>query len=239
MERLKRADWHVFAGVGAAVIALLLHFLHIVETDVLVGLTLVLVALMLLVNVRREEQGERLLAIAERTESLARGLEAGLHVPDAVLVGPKDLRTASERFSQSAAGDTVWFNVCTLMFQSQALFDRMLRPAIENPSVTSIQFISDHSERELWMSAVQPKVAECQGADKVSEPYWRDLDESVSFIMADVRDRGGTEALLSFWGEPFMARSTRGVPRYMFRVQRHSELIGHLRELERNYRLNG
>jgi len=44
-------------------------------------------------------------------------------------------------------------------------------------------------------------------------------------------------AHLSFWGEPFMARTAGvDVPRYIFHVQAHSELIGRLVELERRYR---
>jgi len=48
----------------------------------------------------------------------------------------------------------------------------------------------------------------------------------------------GLEAHLSFWGEPFMSRATgRDMPRYIFHVQRHSELIGRLVEIQRLYRL--
>lgn len=41
----------------------------------------------------------------------------------------------------------IWFNVCLLMFVPQDLFDSLLRPAIENPYVTSIRFILDERER--------------------------------------------------------------------------------------------
>ncbi|MFO0969607.1 MAG: hypothetical protein U0793_28950 [Gemmataceae bacterium] len=44
--------------------------------------------------------------------------------------------------------------------------------------------------------------------------------------------------MLSFWGEPFMARAPgKDVPRYVFHVQGHSELVTRLSELERGYRL--
>jgi hypothetical protein len=63
------------------------------------------------------------------------------------------------------------------------------------------------------------------------------LNESVSFILAEAGTPGAAEVLLSFWGEPFMAQSTeRSVPRYLFHVQSHSELITRLGELERSYR---
>jgi len=78
------------------------------------------------------------------------------------------------------------------------------------------------------------KVAECVGAEKVAEPIWCSLPETMSFILAETAE-GETEAHLSFWGEPFMAHATgRDVPRYIFHVQSHSELIGRLVDLERD-----
>lgn len=70
------------------------------------------------------------------------------------------------------------------------------------------------------------------GSAKVREPRWHNLSKTVSFIIADSQINEGTEALLSFWGEPFMAQSTeRNVPRFIFHVQRNSELLPHLMEL--------
>jgi hypothetical protein len=124
------------------------------------------------------------------------------------------------------------------MFVPQALFDVLLRPAIENPRVTAIQFILDQSEQARWREAVLPKVAACVGRNKVREPLWRDLHESISFILAETQPGGAMEAHLSFWGEPFMSRATgRDMPRYIFHVQPHSELISRLVEIQRLYRL--
>jgi hypothetical protein len=131
-----------------------------------------------------------------------------------------------------------YFNVCLLMFRPQSLFDKLLRPAVENGAITTIQFVLDEGERENWARHVAPKVAACAGAAKVQEPRWCALHESVSFILADTGEEGRPEALLSFWSEPFMSRATEmQVPRYIFRVQRHSELIARLAELERQYRV--
>jgi hypothetical protein len=132
----------------------------------------------------------------------------------------------------------VWFNVCVLMFRPQTLFDTLLRPAIENPNVTVIQFILDESEKERWRDEVMPKVKACSGAAKLRQPIWCPLHESVSFILAETEPDRGIEVLLSFWGEPFMARTTeRDVPRYLFHVQSDSELVTRLGELERSYHL--
>lgn len=132
----------------------------------------------------------------------------------------------------------VWFNVCLMMFRPQELFDCLLRPAVENPLVTRIEFVLDEGERINWRDHVVPKLATCHGRKKVLEPRWCALKESVSFVLADRESDGHAEAQLSFWGEPFMARSTgRDVPRYIFHVQAHSELVPRLVELERGYRI--
>jgi hypothetical protein len=171
-------------------------------------------------------------------ESGLQAVRAGMALPDAVLVGPRALRSESIRFALQARGEMLWFNVCLLMFVPQSLFDVLLRPAIENPRVTSILFTLDHSERERWQTAVMPKVAACSGHAKVREPLWCDLHESISFILAELEPSGNTEAHVSFWGEPFMSRITgEDVPRYIFHVQAHSELIGRLAELQRHYQV--
>jgi hypothetical protein len=51
--------------------------------------------------------------------------------------------------------------------------------------------------------------------------------------MAD-GEAGGAEALLSFWGEPFMSEATgRSIPRFVFHVRPGAELLPHLVELAR------
>jgi len=83
-----------------------------------------------------------------------------------------------------------------------------------------------------------PKIKQCFGQEKVKEPRWSKLPETVSFILADTEPKGSPEALLSFWGEPFMARTTgKNVPRYIFWIQSHSELVSRLSELARHVRM--
>jgi hypothetical protein len=84
---------------------------------------------------------------------------------------------------------------------------------------------------------VVPKLAGCSGREKVRPPRWCSLHESVSFILSEGASPGTFDAHVSFWGEPFMARSPgRDIPRYIFHVQPHSELVGRLIELARQYR---
>ena len=237
MKRLRQIDVEAIAGLIAAVIALVLHLLHVADEEVLLAIVLVILALILVRDLRREGREERQSEELANTIGALADIRAAVTPPDTILVGPAHLREVSAEFSRRARGEMVWFNVCLSMFEPEPLFDALLRPAIENPAVTSIQFQLDEGERERWANTVMPRVEACDGAAKVAEPRWSSLEETVSVIMAET-DAGGEEALLSFWGEPFMARSAgQDVPRYIFHVLRQSELIGRLRELVRSYRL--
>jgi hypothetical protein len=238
LQRLLRLDWDAIAGVIAAVIALVLHLLHLVEGDVLQVIAVVLVALLFLRDLRRERAMERMEVDLGQIGHTVTQMSAHLMPPDAILVGPRRLSAASEQFSRHAHGEMVWFHVCLLMFKPQALFDILLRPAIENPMVTAIVFILDRQQQALWEDEVLPKVAQCPGRSKVREPHWTTITENVSVILSETAPAGHTECLLSFWGDPFMSRlAGRDVPRFIFHVQSHSELVPHLLELTRRYRL--
>ncbi|MFN8559830.1 MAG: hypothetical protein U0531_21600 [Dehalococcoidia bacterium] len=238
MRRLRSFDWDAVAGISAAVLALVLHILHIVDEQVVLAVILVILALVLIRDLRREDRDERVAEAVGRAEAALHALQGSLAAPDTVLIGPRRLRVESERFARNARGEMVWFNVCLTMFAPQALFDVLLRPAVENPRVTSIIFMLDNNERERWQTLVLPKLAACAGREKVREPHWSELHETISFILSEQESHGATEAHLSFWGEPFMARTAgRHVPRYIFHVQRHSELIARLAEIQRLYRL--
>jgi hypothetical protein len=238
MKRLLRLDWDVFAGIIAAVVALVLHLLHVAEAEVVLTIVLVLMAILLLRDLRSESRAEHLAETLVATKGAVDAIGVSLKAPEAVLIGPRLLRAESERFAKAASGDMIWFNVCFLMFRPQELFDVLLRPAIENPGVRSIEFLSNASERTLWEQEVLPKIRKCVGHEKVREPRWSTLPETISFILADTDAKGGTEALLSFWGEPFMAKSTdKNVPRYIFWVQRHSDLVSRLVEVARHVRM--
>jgi hypothetical protein len=238
LKRLLEFDWDVLAGITAAVVALVLHLFHVVDGGVVTGILLVLVALILIRDLRREHREEKLTDSVLRSESMLQSLKASLSPPDVLLVGPHHLRKETTQYCAQSQGEMLWFNVCLLMFRPQALFDEMLKPAIENPKVTSLAFILDESEKERWDKEVLPKIKQCRGAEKVLPPQWCHLKESVSFILSDVLPAGERQGLLSFWGEPFMSRSTgQDIPRYVFKVLAHSELIVRLTEMARSYRL--
>ncbi|WP_188055643.1 hypothetical protein [Oryzomonas rubra] len=139
-----------------------------------------------------------------------------------------------EDFSRRARNNMLWFHVCPVMLKRQILFDALLKTAIENPAVKSIQFILDSSGREMWEGEVMPKIKCCPNQSKVRETIWTSISGGVSAIISDLDKEGKTECLLSFWGEPFMARTpSHNVPRYVFQVQSHSELVGRMVEVVR------
>ena len=237
MQKFLKVEWEAVAGIVAAVIALVMHFLHVVEEEVLLVIAVVLLSLFFIRDLRRERLTEQMRDSLEQTEKGIIHIQAALSPPDTILIGPQQLRAESERFARQAQGEMVWFHVCLLMFKPQLLFDALLRPAIENPKVTAIQFVLDTDQHDLWTTQVAPKVAACPGHEKVREPCWTTIHEHVSLILSDAGADGTTEGLMSFWGEPFMARHVgREVPRYIFHVQRHSELIARLVELVRHHR---
>lgn len=240
MKRILKLDWDVIAGVLAAVIALVLHFLHVAESGLVLAIVLALLALLLLRDLRAESRSHSLADEVERLHRQLLEIHQFLVPPDAILIGPHRLRQEFARFALEAHGEMIWYNVCCLMFKRQEVFDATLRVVLENPHVDSVQFICNESEKALWESNVLPKVMQCGWATKMRTPLWRKLPETISFMLADVRPHGEAELLLSFWGEPFMARTVeKSVPRYIFRVQKHSELVARLVEIERQQRMDG
>jgi hypothetical protein len=235
LKRFLSYEWDAIAGIVAAVAAVVLDFLHIVPQDVVLSIVLALMGLLFINFMRHSRSNEATAEQVEQTANTVARLESALKHPGVTLVGPRQLRTVNEQFVRQMSGDTIWFNVCLSMYRPQHLFDALVRPAIEDPHVSSVQFVLDTSQRALWQSTIAPRIAACEASAKVREPRWVQLPRTTSFILADSRVSGGAEALLSFWGEPFMAQSTgRDVPRFIFHVQRDAELLPHLVELQRN-----
>lgn len=239
LKRFLSYEWDAIAGILAAAIAIILHLLHIVDEHIVMPIVLALMALLFLNFMRHERHNVQTAEQVEQTQEMVARIRSSLAAPDIVLVGPRQLRAANEQFARNMRGDAILFNVCLSMYRTQPLFDTLLRPAIENPLVTSIQFVLDESMRDLWQAEILPKIADCDGHHKVQEPHWCSLGKNISFVLADTPAEGAAEALLSFWGEPFMAQTIeRKVPRFIFHVQAHSELLPHLVEMERNCRMH-
>lgn len=235
LKKFLSFEWDAIAGIIAAVLALILHLLHIVDESVILSIVLALIALLLINFMLHTRNNETTAEQVNHALAAIHKIESALKTPDVILIGPRHLRSANEHFIRQMSGDTLWYNLCLSMYQPQPLFNVLLKPAIENPLVNSIQFVLDISQKDLWQQDIYPKIASCAGHGKVREPRWMSLSKTVSFIVADNQTSGDTEALLSFWGEPFMAQTTdHDVPRFIFHVQKNSELLPHLVELERS-----
>jgi len=236
LKKLFTIELDLVVGIVAAMLVLIMHWLHMVDNEVLISTTVVLIAILFIRDLRRDQTHEDMHASIKDSHTALQSIQSSLVPPDVVLIGPAQLREATKHFSARARGEMTWFHVCLSMFRPQPLFDVLLRPAIENPQVTSIQFVLDESEKTLWDTEVMPKVNQCSGSAKV-RVHWTTIHEAISLIISDSGTSGRPECLISFWGEPFMAQSAeRNVPRYVLHVQAHSELVARLVELERGYR---
>lgn len=238
-NRLLSYEWDAIAGILAAVIAIVLHFLHVIDEHIILPVVLTLMALLFINFMRHTRNNDQTAEQVEHIHKVVSKISASLTIPDIVLIGPRQLRTANEQFARNISGEATLFNVCLSMYRTQPLFDALLRPIIENSHVTSIQFVLDIGQQAVWQNEVLPRIAASAAPAKVKEPRWCSLQKNLSFILADTQHEGSPEALLSFWGEPFMSQSTdHNVPRYIFHVQAHSELLTQLIELDRNCHLH-
>jgi len=236
---LRKFEWEAIAGLLAAVVAIILHFLHITDVNVLRVITLVLVALLFLRDLRSEERWSAMESASKLSVRLLEEIKETTHPAELDLVGPSQLRRATIQFAERAEGEVVWFNACLSMFESKELCDVILRPFVDNPSVTTIRLVLDHTQRGRWQELVEATLQPYLGRSTVAPPIWAELDSGVSFIIAETDSSNGkAEALLSFWGEPFMAvHHARTIPGYIIHVRAHSELIGRFREVERACRM--
>lgn len=239
MPGKRKFEWEAIAGLIAAIAAIVLHFLHITDVNILRVITLVLVALLFLRDLRNEERWETMGNVMQVSQRLLEEIEAAIHPAEIDLIGPARLRRATAQFAARGQGEVVWFNACPQMLATRELCDVILHPFLANPSITTVRFVLDEEQRESWDTKVQATLQAYHGSGKVEPPTWATLDSGVSFLIAETdRLEGRAEALVSFWGEPFMAaHHDRKIPGYVIHVREHSELIGRLREVERASRM--
>ena len=238
MKSLRKFEWEAIAGLVAAVVALVLHFLHFTDAAILRVITLVLVALLFLRDLRNEGRWEALDEATQMSVHLLQEIKAVTPEPDIDLIGPSRLRCATAQFAGRCQGTVVWFNACLEMLATKELSTALLHPFLVNPRITTIRFALDRRQQEQWESVVQTNLGTLEDSTKIEPPVWGDLDSGVSFLIGETDSaEGKAEALVSFWGEPFMAvHHDRRIPGYIIHVRHHSELIGRLREVERALR---
>jgi hypothetical protein len=228
-----RIDWDVVAGIMAALVAMLLSFMGLVSETVGRGIILLLCALLLIRDLRREarehRQFDKLDVIKRHVANLTAGKQADVH-----LVGPKRMRQEFADFATTVYGDVRWFNACCRMFRRQEVFNATLRPFLDNPNVTTVTLLCRPEERQFWLTDLAPKLRKCDHGDKVQTPLWGAIDTNVSFVLGDVDGDGRDEAVISIIEEPFASLNQGpAVPRFVIRVFSHCDLIAPLEDMSR------
>lgn len=232
---LRKMEWEAIAGIGAAIVAITLHFLHVTDANILRVITLTLVALLFLRDLRAEERWDAMGEASKESLRLLVEIQSAIHPAEIDLIGPARLRCAAAQFAARAQGEVVWFNACSHMLETKDLFDAIVHPFLLNPQVTKIRFVLEPGEREHWETKIQPALDAYHASHKIEPPCWDTLDSGVSFVIAETDTvTGKAEALVSFSEEPFMVvHHDRRMPGYILHVRDNSELIGRLREVER------
>jgi hypothetical protein len=103
--------------------------------------------------------------------------------PEIEIIKPADLLLRTEEFALRNQGEGWWFNACASMFYSQELFNKLLRSSMENPRTIKIFFVLRPAMKDLWEREVQPKIGRCSGREKVQPIIWRDIEESIAFLV--------------------------------------------------------
>jgi hypothetical protein len=235
LRSLLRVDWDVIAGIAAAIIAMLLSFMGLVSETVSRGIILLLCALLLVRDLRREGREHRMFDKLDLLKRNLIGLASTVRQTDVCLVGPKRMKADVADFATALYGEVRWFNACCRMFHRQEVFDATLRPLLDNPNVTNVLLLCRPDERRFYETDLRPKLHACENGRKVRGPFWGGIRGGVSFILGDVDGDGRDEALVSILDEPFSAYSEGpSVPRYVLRVYSQSPLMMHLQEIVRH-----
>ena len=93
---MREVEWDAIAGVVAAVVALVLHVLHVVDTEVILAVLLMLAALLLIRDLRREGADERTDRVLQAVAADTEHIRSQLATPEVVLVGPRRLLERSK-----------------------------------------------------------------------------------------------------------------------------------------------
>lgn len=225
----------VTAILVASIGAIVLHHLHILPESHVISLILFLLAIHALQEVTRGEEIRGDIKLISQNVAVPD--------PEIEIIKPADLLLYTEKFALKNLGEDWWFNPCANMFRSDEIFNKLLRPSIENSRTSKILFLMRPEMRETWEREVQPKIERCKGKEKVKPPIWVDIKEGIAFRIIDIgTGKEAREALLTFWGEPFMMEFVEQeerahMPRYVIHAKNHSELIPRLEEIFTRHRL--
>lgn len=231
-------NWDVLTVIAASIIGLVMHALGVLPEVYLISLILFLLCLHAMHELghgmKYEETHEEILSLRSEFKRLEPGFE----------LITKNHFAAGEEFALRNRGMMWWFNTPMGVLRSQEVFDKLLKSAIENPKTKRVEFILKPEMKSFWEEEVHPKIDRCAGKEKVAQPMWRDITESVGFKMIDLSETGEVkEAHLTVWGEPFTMEHESNVfpkiyyPRYILYLKSNCEMVPRLKELFLKYRM--
>ncbi len=225
----------IVAIVIASILGIVLHALHILPEAYVTSLILLLLALHAIHGTTQaskdSEVHKKLLEAAERIEE-----------PDVRLISTEEVFERGRELALSNKGEMWWFNT-PLGIRNDVIFERILKPAIENPNTSKIVFILDKRFKTMWDEEVAPKIDKCKGKEKVDAPIFRSIDERIAFRMIDTDPgKGLKEAHVTFLEKPFTYKAEREepatfYPRHAFQIKSHSKLIQDLKDMFLGYTL--
>lgn len=105
MASLRKFDWEEISGLRAAVAAIILHFLHLTDVNILRVLALVLVALLFLRDLRSEERWSSIEGVSKLSVRLLEEITKTTHPAEIDVIGSASTGTLrSKRRSRATRG---------------------------------------------------------------------------------------------------------------------------------------
>lgn len=234
IRKLLCVEWDTLAGVAAAALAMVLSFFDLVSPTTVRAILLLIVALILLRELRRDSRETR---YAEHLDVMRQDMRSLLDKNGGAgifLISPAALLHEFQDFAAHLHGEVTWYNACCGMFCRAEAFQATLGQLMVNPEIDAIHLLCDHREQPLWENDVAAHVRQHALAEKVRVPLWGDLSASLSFLVGSRRGDNRPQALIAIIEEPFASRGRfLRVPRYLLKVHDGSSLLADIKEVIR------
>lgn len=234
LRRLLAVEWDIVSGILAAVTAMILSYFSVVDATMVRAILLLLCALILVREFRNDYRLDINRELLDVIHHELRDIRETIGETDVVVIGALAMRHEVRDFASHVRGDVTWYNVCPRMFRREDVFTATLAQLIANPEVTSIHVFCNPCERDAWESIVAPRLRAMDREGKVGSPTFQPLSPAVSFVMGEREGMKHPHALVAILAEPFARQGTAPImPRYLFRVQNHRDIISDMAELAR------
>lgn len=234
VRKLLAIEWDTLSGIAAAMVAMVLSFFDLVSPTAARAILLLIVALILLREMRRDSRETQYAEHLDIMRQDVRAVLAKAGGADITLIPPAALLHEFQDFAAHLHGAVTWYNACCGMFRRPEAFRSTLGQLIDNPDIEAIHMLCDHRERSVWESDVSEQVRQQGMAKKVRVPLWGELSSSVSFLIGARRGDDHLQALVAVMEEPLASRGRfLRVPRYLFRIQNSSPLLAEMKEMIR------